>query len=103
MSEHFMFAGRCTRMQFWIVQLYVALTMALFFVLGVTLDTYFGGNLFANLYVGVGVLIIILEWSTFIRRYRDTGISRGWYYFLLIPYLGALLPIVIIFLPSKKD
>ena len=95
------FMGRAGRAEFWwwtLFNVLVASALGLFNVIRIGDNAYLG-SLLAGLW-GIGVLLPSL--AVGVRRLRDSGYPWGWLFFLLIPFAGAVLLIVLWVQPTKQ-
>lgn len=104
-SNYATFSGRARRSEFW--YFYLGSTLIL---LGATLVFGLIGAAVHSKGQVEGVLLIIVYlltfmpyWAVMVRRLHDTGKS-GWYFWLnLIPYIGALVLLIILSQDSEQD
>ena len=95
------FMGHAGRAEFWwwtLFNVLVASALGLFNVIRIGDNAYLG-SLLAGLW-SIGVLLPSLAVS--VRRLRDAGYPWGWLFFLLIPFAGAVLLILLWVQPTKK-
>ena len=95
------FMGRAGRAEFWwwaLFNVLVASALGLFNVIRIG-DNADLGSLLAGLW-GIGVLLPSL--AVGVRRLRDAGYPWGRLFFLLIPFAGAVLLIVLWVQPTKQ-
>jgi uncharacterized membrane protein YhaH (DUF805 family) len=94
------FMGRAGRAEFWWWALFtvlVASALNLFDVIGIG-DNANLGSLLAGLW---GIAILLPTLAVGVRRLRDAGYPWGWMFFLLIPFAGAVLLIILWVQPTK--
>lgn len=120
--EPFKWGARSTRTSFWIgtaVNFVIYFGIMLMFYAGVFiaflghLRYEFSGNSNITLFVILGIigiiLIAILIWLIVaqightVRRLHDANLSGGWYWLILIPYVGSVLLNLLLFHPSVKE
>ncbi|MCQ2410579.1 MAG: DUF805 domain-containing protein [Elusimicrobiaceae bacterium] len=90
-------AGRSTRKQFWLF----ALCNFIFFVLLSIVLSFFGdiGNI---IYTVCYLAIFLPALAIGARRLRDGGFSPWWLLASLIPFIGAIILLVMFVWPSKN-
>ena len=108
------FSGRASRSEFWWVYLaYVVVSVAIFIPLsaaGITSVTVTADNQLAygpgywivwslSMIMSLALLVPFLAISW--RRLHDTGRSGGYYFLALIPFVGPIILIVLLALPSN--
>jgi uncharacterized membrane protein YhaH (DUF805 family) len=94
------FMGRAGRAEFWWWALFtvlVASALNLFDVIGIG-DNASLGSLLAGLW---GIAILLPTLAVGVRRLRDAGYPWGWMFFLLIPFAGAVLLVILWVQPTK--
>jgi uncharacterized membrane protein YhaH (DUF805 family) len=94
------FMGRAGRAEFWWWALFtvlVASALNLFDVIGIG-DNANLGSLLAGLW---GIAILLPTLAVGVRRLRDSGYQWGWMFFLLVPFAGAVLLIILWVQPTK--
>ncbi|EMG27322.1 hypothetical protein X560_2532 [Listeria fleischmannii 1991] len=117
------FSGRSSRSEYWYVFLWNIIIVAVFYILmlivglsSVTaaMSTSSPEEVFAAMFAGPMLFIMLLFWlyglaniipalSLSIRRLHDSGKS-GWFILLgLIPFVGSIIVIVFMCLPSVED
>ena len=90
---------RASRVWWWaLFNVLVASALGLFNVIRIGDNAYLG-SLLAGLW-SIGVLLPSL--AVGVRRLRDAGYPWGWLFFLLIPFAGAVLLIVLWVQPTKQ-
>jgi uncharacterized membrane protein YhaH (DUF805 family) len=57
------------------------------------------GSLFAGLW---GIAILVPTLAVGVRRLRDAGYQWGWMFFLLVPFAGIVLLIILWAQPTKE-
>jgi uncharacterized membrane protein YhaH (DUF805 family) len=95
------FLGRAGRAEFWWWALFtvlVASALNLFDVIRIGDNAYLG-SLLAGLW---GIAVLLPSLAVAVRRLRDAGYPWGWMFFLLIPFAGAVLLIVLWAQPAKQ-
>jgi uncharacterized membrane protein YhaH (DUF805 family) len=90
------FSGRARRSEYWtynVISWVVCIALLL-------VDLAIGGrvNLLSGLY---GILVFVPSVAVFVRRLHDSGRSAWSALFLLIPFLGAAIGLVFMFLDSE--
>ena len=114
------FQGRSRRMEFWMFFLFVFIveTILLFPLMGSVMSAIASGQsnggeamtamfsgiggIFAIILMLFGLAIFIPMLAVYVRRFHDQDKS-GWFVLLgLIPYLGALVLLVFMFLPGTN-
>ncbi len=110
--KSFSFKGRATRKQYWLYTLFQFFIFIIF--IGVTLPfqgTQHGpesaGGIFANL-IAISYLIYLLataiqSLAITTRRLHDANLSGWWQLLMLLPYLGNIILLVLVVLPSKNQ
>ena len=94
------FMGRAGRAEFWWWALFavlVASALNLFDVIGIG-DNANLGSLLAGLW---GIAILLPSLAVGVRRLRDSGYPWGWMFFLLVPFAGAVLLIILWVSPRR--
>ena len=94
------FMGRAGRAEFWwwaLFTLLVTSALNLFDVIGIGDDANLG-SLLAGLW---GIAILLPTLAVGVRRLRDAGYPWGWMFFLLVPFAGAVLLIILWVQPTK--
>ncbi|MDP2886202.1 MAG: DUF805 domain-containing protein [Ignavibacteria bacterium] len=84
------FKGRARRKEYWMFCLFNML-----FVFVVAIVDYILGT-FPLLYVIYLLAIIIPGIAVTVRRLHDIGKSGGWYFIILIPFIGAIWLLVLL-------
>lgn len=89
------FAGRATRTQFWMFNLYF---LVVFFVLGIVF-----GLIGAPIIVKLAALAVVVpSVAVAVRRVRDLGIS-GWFILIcLVPFIGGILLLIGYCMPTDS-
>ncbi|WP_088810466.1 MULTISPECIES: DUF805 domain-containing protein [Listeria] len=116
------FSGRSTRSEYWYTILWNAIIMAIFWILMLIVGlssataaagTAYPGEVFGAMYAGPMLFVVVLVWlfgianiipgiSLMIRRFHDIGKS-GWFVLLgLIPFVGSIIILVFMCLPSVE-
>lgn len=99
------FSGRARRKEYWMFVLF----QLIFVFVAIGLDNLLGFTFGAEYGFGVGIFYIILLLGTLIpglavsvRRLHDTGKSGWWYLINLIPYVGAIIFLVLVAMDSER-
>lgn len=92
------FSGRASRSEFWWYSLFPFLLYLLLFIL-----LPFDNELFVWIYLFISILFILPNLAVTIRRFHDTGRSGWWILIQLIPYLGSIIFLVLLCLPSEAN
>ncbi|MET0977149.1 MAG: DUF805 domain-containing protein [Leifsonia sp.] len=113
-SKYATFSGRASRSEFWFAYLFVvavsAVLYGLSFGVGVATGSVAadgttapgaGGVVFGLVYLVWALATIIPFLAVTWRRLHDTNKSGGFYFLGLIPFVGAIIVIVLLALPSE--
>ena len=95
------FIGRAGRAEFWwwaLFNVLVASALGLFKVIGIG-DNANLGSLLAGLW---GIAVLLPSLAVGVRRLRDAGYPWGWMFFLLVPFAGGVLLIILWAQPTKE-
>ena len=102
--------GRATRSEYWWWMLFVYLVQIPFGIIyslsiqNIMFTGEFDVSMFFNwayyLLVVVGLVLFLPSLSMLIRRLHDTDRSGGWYWILLVPFVGSIVLLVFTLLPS---
>lgn len=102
--------GRATRSEYWWWMLFVYLVQIPFSIIyslsiqNIMFTGEFDVSMFFNwayyLLVVVGLVLFLPSLSMLIRRLHDTDRSGGWYWILLVPFVGSIVLLVFTLLPS---
>ncbi len=117
------FSGRSKRSEYWYTFLWNAIIMTIFWIImliiglssaSVATGTAYPGEVFGAMYAGPALFILVIMWlfgianiipaiSLMVRRFHDIGKS-GWFVLLgLIPFVGSIIIIVFMCLPSVEN
>ncbi len=106
-SDLFKFSGRRNRKSY--VLLHLAVLAAIFAVMFMA---FFGYELVVlQMYIGFlpiflalvcSIPVLIISWASASQRIRDFGQSGVWILVSLIPYVGFIVPIAIMLIPSSE-
>lgn len=102
--------SRTNRREFWAFAIIDFLLFIFGFILSIGFSEYWGRNIPGNL-IGLYILFIflvlfvgVLGWfprtTILIRRIRDTGRDQKWMFWILIPFLGWIILILLAMQPS---
>ena len=96
------FGGRARRSEYW----YFALFNIIFAILAMILDNVLGiaieGIGYGPIYILYGLAMFVPGLAVLVRRLHDVGKS-GWMYFIaLIPIIGAIWLLVLLFTDSQQ-
>ena len=89
------FSGRATRKQYW---LFVLFNLIVFVVLAILLS--FLGNTGNVLYSLCNLAVLLPSLAIAVRRLHDINFSGWWFLLALLPFLGGLILLVLMLLPS---
>lgn len=102
--------GRATRAEYWWWTLFVFIVQIPFSIIyqvsvqsaitAGTLDIWAYFNWAYFLLVIVGLVLFLPSLAMLIRRLHDTDRSGGWYWILLVPFVGSIILLVFTLLPS---
>lgn len=111
-NKYAVFQGRAGRAEFWWWYLFTALIS---FVISMTMNISTAGagtDLNAILAASapffvisgiVGLALLLPTLGVTVRRLHDTNRSGGWWFISLVPFVGAIILIVFMFLPSVDE
>lgn len=108
-DKYFTISGRASRAEFWWFYLVDVLgTLLLASGIGVVAALFKseGGMLYLLLLLLLAMGMIALAIPTItvsVRRLHDTGRSGWWYMINFLPYIGGIVLLVFLFLPSDPD
>ena len=85
------FSGRATRPEFWWFTLFSVLVSG-------ALSSVYGG-----LGAAWGFAVLLPSLAVSVRRLRDAGLSWGWLFFALLPFVGLVVLAVLLAQPSKPE
>jgi len=97
------FSGRARRKEYWMFVLFnVIASFILGFIDGITgtISPEFGLGLLSGIYT---LAIIIPSLAVTVRRLHDTNRSGGWFFIILIPFVGAIVLFVFSVLDSDSE
>lgn len=97
------FKGRASRSEFWWFYLFVCLVLfifALVTILLMLLETSTLNNVCFALLTLVMVALMLPMLSAMVRRLHDAGKSGWWYFISIIPWIGNLILLVLLLMPS---
>lgn len=104
MEKYFKFEGVATRSEFWAVTIITSIaSVILGGIAGVLIGAGGAFGIFAGsiLFLGVLVASVWISIATGVRRCKDNGLNPWWILASIIPYIGAIVWIVIGVMPSK--
>ena len=99
-NKYATFSGRATRSEYWYVVLFGYLLALLIVFLGMIIDS---PELIIGLSTVLSLILLVPGLAVCIRRLHDTGRSGWWYLLVLIPYIGAIVLLIIFCLKSSED
>ena len=108
-EKYFTLSGRASRAEYWWFALAVSLVVAILsVVVGIVAASFKseGGmvSLMALLLLVLGILALVIPSVTVcVRRLHDTGRSGWWYLVNFVPYIGSLVLLVLMLLPSDPE
>ncbi|MFR9800039.1 DUF805 domain-containing protein [Streptomyces sp. MS06] len=94
LKKYVVFSGRARRQEFWMFALFNLIALVVLFILGMII----GSQVLYYIYA-LGVFLPGLGVS--FRRLHDTGRSAVWLLFVLIPFVGFIVPLVLCCLDSQ--
>jgi uncharacterized membrane protein YhaH (DUF805 family) len=98
------FDGRATRSEYWWFQLFTFLVALCVYgvAVGISLATRsYGGIFIAVIGLAIfGLLSLIPSWAVLVRRLHDTDRSGWWLLIALIPWIGAIILLIFLVMPS---
>src|SRR5688572_12459265 len=104
LKQYATFTGRARRSEYWYFflfnMLFAIAAMVLDYVLGTTFQ--YGSQIisFGYVYVLYGLFVFIPGLAVTVRRLHDVGKSGWWYFIILIPIVGAIWLLVLMFTDS---
>ena len=106
LKQYFDFTGRARRSEYW----YFVLFNFIFFIVAAAFDAFYGYFLeipdwettWEFFYPLYALLTFIPALAVTVRRLHDTGHSGWWYFILLMPILGAIWLLVMLFQDSES-
>ena len=96
-NQYVDFAGRATRTQFWMYQLFMFL-----FALLISIVCSFLGDAGQVIYYVISIAVFLPSLAIAARRLHDIGRSAWWLLLYLLPLLGPLVLFIFFVLPSKN-
>lgn len=91
------FKGRATRKTYW---LFVLFNSIIFLILSVILS--FFGDAGNNLYFLCLFAVVLPSWGILVRRLHDANYSGWWVLISLLPFIGTLILLIFLVLPSTE-
>ncbi|QIL50365.1 DUF805 domain-containing protein [Weissella coleopterorum] len=103
------FKGRSSRSEYWFASLFNSVVILILstLILSTTIQMPVVSGIMPRL---VSIFIVLLIWdlatllpnlAIIVRRLRDGGFPWGFVFFLLIPYVGPLVILIFMFMPTK--
>jgi uncharacterized membrane protein YhaH (DUF805 family) len=96
------FGGRARRSEYW----YFTLFSTIFAILAMILDNVLGiaieGIGYGPIYILYGLAMFVPGLAVLVRRLHDVGKSGWMYFILLIPFVGAIWILVLLFTDSQQ-
>lgn len=90
------FGGRASRKEYWIFHLYITVLYSGFLALDILYFDYDFGSFPTPALFFISSINFLTLLAVTVRRFHDVGLS-GWYLLIwLIPYLGLILPFMIL-------
>lgn len=108
-SHYATFRGRATRSEFWKFALFTVIVMVVLYLPlivtgGITGEPGGGVSLLVTvslLAAGIFMLVSLLPYlSVLVRRLHDTDRSGWWYWIVLVPFVGGVILLVLLALPT---
>ncbi len=96
-NNYVKFSGRATRKMYW---LFVLFNFIVFFVLSLILS--FFGDIGNILYFLLTLAVLLPSLGILVRRLHDTNRSGWWVLISLVPFIGTLVLLVFLVLPSTE-
>lgn len=99
--KYAVFTGRARRAEYW---WFILFNMIVAFILGFIdgLTGMFNPDVGLGLLTGIYMLAVIIpSIAVAIRRLHDTGRSGWWFLIVLVPFVGGLVLLVFMLLPSE--
>jgi uncharacterized membrane protein YhaH (DUF805 family) len=111
------FSGRATRTEYWMFNLVHAIVLLFLYfgafgssIFETTSDPYYGTYemstlelVFMLLYYAYSLGVLIANLALTVRRLHDIGRSGFWYFISFIPFLGGLIMLIFMILPSQTE
>lgn len=98
LKKHYVdFAGRATRTNYW---MFVLFNFLVFLVLSVILS--FFGDVGNVIYFLLTLAVLLPSLGIAVRRLHDTDRSGWWLLITLIPFIGTIVLLVFLVLPSTQ-
>ncbi len=91
------FSGRATRKKYW---LFVLFNFIVFFILSLILS--FFGDVGNVLYFLCMLAVVLPSLGILVRRLHDINFSGWWVLISLVPFIGSLILLVFLVLPSTE-
>jgi uncharacterized membrane protein YhaH (DUF805 family) len=112
-SKYAVFRGRAGRAEFWWWYLFSALvSLVISIIMNISTAGVSAGDLnallaadapFFALSAIVGLALFLPTLGVTVRRLHDTNRSGGWWWIQLIPFVGSIILLVFMFLPSVEQ
>ena len=90
-KKYAIFKGRARRKEYWIFVLYNSIINLALAILGAFVDKTFG-----TLSILYGLAVLVPFFSVAVRRLHDTDHSAWWLLINLVPFVGAIIYIVLL-------
>ena len=105
MLRYFEFSGRSSRTQYWMFQLtmLVILVAAVSFDIVLAKQTFDGEHFGGFLTLFVCFIHIVPGITVTVRRLHDSGHSGWWYWISLVPFIGGIWLLVLMFFGPSDD
>jgi uncharacterized membrane protein YhaH (DUF805 family) len=103
MRKYADFSGRARRKEYWFFYLVNVIITFVLMMIDVVLSQSINGYpvvLFAPIYA---LVIIIPTLAVTVRRLHDIGKSGWWYFIQMVPFIGSLWLLVLMFTDSNTD
>lgn len=94
------FAGRASRSEYWFFALFQFITMVVLLILATLAGDSAVGKLFMVLYALAALAFFLPALSLAVRRLHDTDRSGWWFFIGFVPFVGTLILLVFMLLPS---
>jgi len=103
-SNYAQFNGRASRSEYWWFQLFIVLAAIVLYIVGILLAVVLHTTAIA-IVVSIAILVfyiasIIPSLAVLCRRLHDSDRSGWWFWIVLIPYIGSLILLILLLLPS---
>lgn len=100
MLRYFEFAGRSSRTQYWVYTLVSVILVAVALYVDIAVLGYFraGVSGFGPLTLFCVFIHIVPNITVTVRRLHDSGRSGWWYWISLVPFIGGIWLLVLMFL-----